>query len=58
MQTLVIRIPDDLARELEAESKKTHLTKRACIRHHGSPASPSSPKQIISWLPMVAPPSA
>jgi hypothetical protein len=33
MQTLVIRIPDDLARELEAESKKTHLTKRACIRH-------------------------
>lgn len=32
MQTLVIRIPDDLARELEAESKKTHLTKSEVAR--------------------------
>lgn len=32
MQTLVIRIPDDLARELEAESKKAHLTKSEVAR--------------------------
>jgi hypothetical protein len=32
MQTLVLRIPDDLARELEAESKKTHLTKSEVVR--------------------------
>jgi hypothetical protein len=32
MQTLVLRIPDDLARELEAESKKTHLTKSEVAR--------------------------
>ncbi|MFM2199020.1 MAG: hypothetical protein RLZZ505_2452 [Verrucomicrobiota bacterium] len=32
MQTLVIRIPDDLARELEAESKKTRLTKSEVAR--------------------------
>ena len=27
MQSLVLRIPDDLARELDAEAKKAHLTK-------------------------------
>ena len=32
MQTLVIRIPDDLARELEAESRKTNLTKSEVAR--------------------------
>ncbi len=32
MQTLVLRIPDDLARELEAEAKKTHLTKSEVAR--------------------------
>lgn len=32
MQTLVIRIPDDLARELEAESKNTRLTKSEVAR--------------------------
>ena len=32
MQTLVLRIPDDLARELEAESKRTHLTKSEVAR--------------------------
>ncbi|MEI6177546.1 MAG: hypothetical protein WCS43_11690 [Verrucomicrobiota bacterium] len=32
MQTLVLRIPDDLARDLEAESKKTHLTKSEVAR--------------------------
>jgi hypothetical protein len=32
MQTLVLRIPDDLARELEAESKKTHLSKSEVAR--------------------------
>jgi hypothetical protein len=32
MQTLVLRIPDDLASELEAESKRTHLTKSEVAR--------------------------
>jgi len=32
MQTLVIRIPDDLARELEAEAKKANLTKSEVAR--------------------------
>jgi hypothetical protein len=32
MQTLVLRIPDDLARELDAEAKKSHLTKSEVAR--------------------------
>jgi Ribbon-helix-helix protein, copG family len=32
MQTLVLRIPDDLARELDAEAKKTQLTKSEVVR--------------------------
>ncbi len=32
MQILVLRISDDLARELEAESKKTQLTKSEVAR--------------------------
>lgn len=32
MKTLVLRIPDDLARELEAEAKKSHLTKSEIAR--------------------------
>jgi hypothetical protein len=32
MQTLVLRIPDDLARELEAEAKETHQTKSEVAR--------------------------
>jgi hypothetical protein len=32
MQTLVLRIPDDLARDLEAESKRTNLTKSEVAR--------------------------
>lgn len=32
MQTLVLRIPDDLARELDAEAKKTNLTKSEVAR--------------------------
>lgn len=32
MQTLVLRIPDDLARELDAEAKKHHLTKSEVAR--------------------------
>lgn len=41
MQTLVLRIPDDLARELEAEARKTRLTKSEVARRRlmagGSP---------------------
>lgn len=32
MQTLVLRIPDDLARELEAEAKRDRLTKSEVAR--------------------------
>ena len=32
MQTLVLRIPDDLARELEAEAAKSRLTKSEVVR--------------------------
>ncbi|NJM38457.1 MAG: hypothetical protein HC845_11685 [Akkermansiaceae bacterium] len=32
MQTLVLRIPDDLARELETEAKENHLTKSEIVR--------------------------
>ena len=43
MQTLILRIPDDLARELDAEAKRTHLTKSEVARRRlvaaGSQAS-------------------
>ena len=32
MQTLVLRIPDDLAREMEAEARESHLTKSEVAR--------------------------
>lgn len=32
MQMLVLRIPDDLARELDAEAKESHLTKSEVAR--------------------------
>ena len=32
MQTLVLRIPDDLAREMEAEARESHLTKSEIAR--------------------------
>ena len=32
MQTLVLRIPDDLAKELEAEAQKLLLTKSEIVR--------------------------
>jgi len=32
MKTLVLRIPDDLARELEAEAERTHVTKSEVAR--------------------------
>ncbi len=42
MQTLVLRIPDDLARELEAEAKKCHLTKSEVARKRLIAAGPQS----------------
>ena len=32
MQTLVIRIPDDLAEDIKAEARKTHLSKSEVAR--------------------------
>lgn len=42
MQTLVLRIPDDLARELEAEAKKCRLTKSEVARRRLIAAGPQS----------------
>ncbi len=43
MQTLVLRIPDDLARELEAEAKERHLTKSEIVRRRLVAAGSQSP---------------
>jgi len=40
MKTLVLRIPDDLACELEAEAKRTHLTKSEVARRRLVAAGP------------------
>jgi hypothetical protein len=45
MQTLVLRIPDDLARELEAEARRTRLTKSEIARRRliaGASPNPES----------------
>lgn len=53
MQTLVIRIPDDLARELEAESKKTHLSKSEVARRRLI-AGGSHPRDATSGFDLIA----
>lgn len=40
MQTLVLRIPDELARELEDEARKSRLTKSEVARRRLVAASP------------------
>lgn len=40
MRTLVLRIPDSLARELEAEARVTHLTKSEVARRRLTAAGP------------------
>lgn len=40
MQTLVLRIPDDLAREMEAEARESHLTKSEVARRRLIAAGP------------------
>ena len=42
MQTLVLRIPDDLAKELEAEAKRARLTKSEVARRRLIAAGPQS----------------
>jgi len=42
MQTLVVRIPDDLARELDAEAKKSRLTRSEVARRRLIAAGPQS----------------
>ena len=42
MQTLVLRIPDDLAKEMEAEAREFHLTKSEVARRRLTAAGPSS----------------
>lgn len=53
MQTLVLRITDDLARELEAESKKSHLTKSEVARRRLIAAGSQS-KESNSGFDMIA----
>ena len=43
MQTLVLRISDDLARELEAEAERLNLTKSEIARRRLSAASVAAP---------------
>ena len=49
MQTLVLRIPDDLARELEAEAKKSHLTKSEIVRRRLIAAGSKSLKEASGF---------
>lgn len=53
MQTLVLRIPDDLARDLEAESKKTHLTKSEVARRRLIAAGSQS-RETTSGFDLIA----
>ncbi len=53
MQTLVLRIPDDLARELDAEAKKSHLTKSEVARRRLIAAGSQSPI-VASGFDLIA----
>ncbi|MEI6675322.1 MAG: hypothetical protein WCO57_09110 [Verrucomicrobiota bacterium] len=44
MQTLVLRIPDDLAREMEAEARESHLTKSEIARRRLIAAGAQRPR--------------
>ncbi len=44
MQTLVLRIPDDLAREMEAEARERHLTKSEIARRRLIAAGSQTPR--------------
>jgi predicted DNA-binding protein len=54
MQTLVLRIPDELAEELEAEAKRLNLTKSEIARRRlsasSAPAEPASGFDLIADL--------
>jgi hypothetical protein len=54
MQTLVLRIPDNLARELEAEATRSRLTKSEIARRRliaaGSPAPVAAGFELIADL--------
>ncbi|MCX6877654.1 MAG: hypothetical protein NTW21_28165 [Verrucomicrobia bacterium] len=44
MQTLVLRIPDSLAREMEAEARESHLTKSEVARRRLIAAGSQCPR--------------
>ena len=54
MQTLVLRIPDNLARELEAEARQSHLTKSEIARRRliaaGAPVPAAAGFELIADL--------
>lgn len=52
MQTLVLRIPDYLAKELEAEAKKAHLTKSEVARRRLIAAGPQS-HDAVSGIDLI-----
>lgn len=52
MKTLVLRIPDDLAEELEAEAKKAHLTKSEVARRR-LVAAGSQSKDSASGIDLI-----
>lgn len=49
MQTLVLRIPDNLARELEAEARQSHLTKSEIARRRLIAAGSPVPAAAIGF---------
>jgi hypothetical protein len=53
MQTLVLRIPDDLSSELEAEARKHHLTKSEVARRRLMAAG-SMTRQTTSGFDLIA----
>jgi hypothetical protein len=53
MQTLVLRIPDDLARELEAEAKRARLTKSEVARRRLVAAGPQT-HEVASGIGLIA----
>jgi len=53
MQMLVLRIPDDLARELDDEAKKSHLTKSEVARRRLIAAG-SQRQAVASGFDLIA----
>lgn len=54
MQTLVLRIPDNLAKELEAEAKKSNLTKSEIARRRLIAGGETSAEKVPTGFDLIA----